>query len=604
MIKDSINLYQSYQYLNIKCYSCGSRDHIALKCPKVHFHFNKPKIIVKYLIQEKRFREFYQRRTRKEFKTLRDLEVIQEAATQHQMIQQNELYFDRTKGKEDQTEVRSYSSIDDVMDRNIYDNPPLIYAIDSTHLKTYDFHDIDEHPAKTGHTTPSKKHTKKFQQNKLGEIEAFVSTSYDKYYNNLNIDRVKNFEVYNPNNNIIKIIVDLEKIRLQKIVEMRLGAGGHVVSRLLIKGFRMAERRKQNDVSQSSVGSIRSADAHPEKKVSPVAEQDRRQSLSVNPSDIALYNTGSRKMFAKANDSPTLTSNYTSSEALYSHLKVPNKTKEGILNLALNNSPKDRKRGLSADCSPIHEEKSSLEDHLISTSRRHKETPFNVHSFRRPSISSQGSEPSIRENSQLKINSFINSSRSALSQNQLSNTKDQKLRTAQFGEEEKSHSHRKYNNSYNSFLPSEILKSKHRLSYPVNIYQPDMGRKSILFTDARTNMTENNEGIDNKKPIALFDFTQFVKKMTGKLEENTKSPLSKSISGLSKQTSISSRITPLFPKDKVLKKDQKPLIIEILHQNNKRLGKRKKGRSNSQGKGEEMNNLITKYGLEELISPK
>jgi len=612
MIKDSINLYQSYQYLNIKCYSCGSRDHIALKCPKVHFQYNHSKIITNHLIQEKKFRESFQRRKRKPFKPLRDLEIIQEAATQHQMVLQNELYFDHKEGAEDQTEIRSYSSIDEIFDRNIYDPPPFVYNIDSTNLKAHNFQSIDEQSQTNTATwdfVVQKITKKKFHQTKAGgEIEAFVDQSYDKYYKNLNIDRVKNFEVYNPNNNIIKILVDLEKIRLQKIVEMRLGNGGHIISKLLIQGFRMAERRKQNDISQPSIGSIRSAD-NPEKKSTPTpVDQSRRQSLSVNPSDIALYSTGNRKMFSKDVESQSYTNKSSSSEVIFNHLKVPvNKTKEKIPKLALQSSKDgERKRGLSADCSPIHEEKSSLEDQMISSNRLYKQSPLNPHSFRKPSITSQCSESSITGNIKSKTHSLVNSSQLIQTQNQLSSLQNQKIRTAQFVEGEKNNSHKKSNNSYNSLLPSEILKSKHRLSYPVNIYQPDMGRRSILYTDGRTNITENNEGTNQNRPVALFDFTQFVKKITGKLEENinNKSPLSKSISGLSKQTSISSRITPLL-KDNIGPKGNKTsLFIEILHKNNRGFGERRKGRSNSQGNGEDVNKLINKYGLEEIINSK
>jgi len=33
MIVDDMNIYKSNQYLDIDCYGCGSKQHIALDCP-------------------------------------------------------------------------------------------------------------------------------------------------------------------------------------------------------------------------------------------------------------------------------------------------------------------------------------------------------------------------------------------------------------------------------------------------------------------------------------------------------------------------------------------------------------------------------------------
>ena len=70
-----------------------------------------------------------------------------------------------------------------------------------------------------------------------------MKDNYDPYYHNLNLDRVRNFEVYFPNNNIIKLMVEFEKTRLEKLVQMRLGLIAKHISPLLIKSFRMNERK-------------------------------------------------------------------------------------------------------------------------------------------------------------------------------------------------------------------------------------------------------------------------------------------------------------------------------------------------------------------------
>jgi len=599
MIKDSINLYSSYQYLNIKCYSCGSRDHIAINCQKVHFKFDHQKVIYKYLYLQKKFRERFQRRPRRRFQPLQEFEAVQEGAAQHQLIQQNELYFDKDERTEvEQTEVRSYSSIDDVMDRNIYDLQPLVCANESIQLRIFNFNDpediLENSVNSSIYVRPQKKgrhhHRKKTHIGKNREVEIFVATNYDKYYHNISLDRVKNFEVYNPNNNIIKLMVDFERVRLQKIVEMRLGAGAHHLSKILIKGFRMHERLQNKNVSASSVSSARSLDT--EKRSVPVVDLRkfsvdplRRHSVAVNPSDITMYGTISRHMDnSKHDSSPDKSSdrssplpNFKSAGGLYSLLKVPNAGK----NDKTSNQRNLKKSGISS----IHEE-NTLEDQLASSARKKRSRT----QLQQPSsISSRSSES--EQTSQVSRSSIIDSGRSPFTRNHLQKAimekEHTKKLTAQFG------SKRSDSSQTHQQRPSISLMVKPRASVPVNLFQPSKDRKAVIYTETAIDNSEN-EAREQKKPIAMFDFTQLVKKMTLKLEENsTKSPLNRTASGISNHTSFPSNLGKMSPQ-------KKSLFVEILHRSNSRFVRKKKTRSSSQGNGEFVTNLIEKYRLDEI----
>lgn len=600
MIKDSINLYNSYQYLNIKCYSCGSRDHIAINCHKVHFKFNHQKIIARYLLLEKRLRETFIRNRRKKWRALEDLETIQEAAGQHQLIQQNELYFDNpdenTEGE--QAEVRSYSSIDDVMDRNLYDLQPLVCATDSVHLRIYNFNDpedmtVDHSISSSTFQKPPKRirnhKKKKTQAVKVGEVEAFVAMNYDRYYHNISLDRIKNFEVYNPNNNIIKLMVDFEKVRLQKIIEMRLGVGtgAHHLTKLLIKGFKAHQKMNHKNPTVSSVSSARSVETEKRHSHSHhvLVDPTRRHSVSVNPSDIAMYGTISRHMNESKDSSPNKTPphHHHNVGGLYTLLKVPHRNSSednprGVPSFSPERLANRRDRGRTG-ISSIDEE-NSLE--LASSARKKAHSKTQIP---RPSVSSQSSDYSqsgVASNNGSILDSARNTySKSHLSKGHTGKTQIKK-RTAQFGS--------KVSDSPQRHRPSISLMVKPRASVPVNLFQPNTGRKSIMFTETGVGEQESDYR-EQKKPIALFDFTQLVKKMTIKLEENSKSPLHRTASGGSQQTP--QKAPP-----------KKSLFVEILHRNNSRFVQRKKGRSSSQGNGEEVKGLIEKYGLEEILETK
>lgn len=296
MIKDSINLYENYKYLNLKCFSCGSELHTVANCPEMHVVINHQVAIQNYIEEYEDFKRTFNRRYRSRFSALKNLEQLQEAASQAQITHQNEQCYELDLEEEfvAQGEGGSYSSVDEVLDRKIYDPKPLDFIADTVHMQYLDL--TDAYRRQTSLGTMSQIPASKRSKQKFGETEMFMRNNYDPYFHNLNLDRVCNFEVYYPNNNIARLMVDFERIRFEKIVQMRLGTKAKHISPLLMRGFRMFERK--NSLTHPKVPSpgqspnTSSSNFKKRHSVAVAGHLPRRESLRANPGDIVLYNSG------------------------------------------------------------------------------------------------------------------------------------------------------------------------------------------------------------------------------------------------------------------------------------------------------------------------
>jgi hypothetical protein len=76
MISDSINIFNNYQYLNLRCFGCGSKEHLALTCPTLHVRVKKERVIQNYLRDEAEFRQHFDRRRRRRFHVLKNLDTL------------------------------------------------------------------------------------------------------------------------------------------------------------------------------------------------------------------------------------------------------------------------------------------------------------------------------------------------------------------------------------------------------------------------------------------------------------------------------------------------------------------------------------------------
>lgn len=613
MIHDSLNHYNNYQFLGITCYSCGSNEHIALDCPKVHFNYNRQKIITNHLLEEENFRNRFQRKTRKKVRALKDLEGIQEAAAQHQMVQQNELYFDNDENDEN-AEIRSYSSIDDVFDRNLYDPQPISYTVDATQVQAVILGESETVGTLTStNSTPLlKKHKKKKgYKKKMGEIETFVNQNYDKYYHTLSIDKVKNFEVYNPGENISKMIIAFDKVRLQKIVENRLGAGARHISRLLVKGFKMNEIVAKAP-SMSSYGSVRSVDTDRKNGLNNnVPDNFRRVSVSVNPADIAMYSSGERKMFPKGDDSATKTK--IQKDTFDVLLKVPgiqpsNVTEVKNTMVALHANKMDRQSSRSKGLSLAKKKDGmSIDDKIINKKDKRDSVVYNDDSKRKVTTSSEEDSQSSSDSESSSDTRSISASKSKKELLGVHSDNEEKLPTASFGEEKKLKKKMKtkkivasMTGPIGSFSSSQLLSKKVARKSVFEAPRPRNFSSNFNFGSEMGTMHFDPEEAGAKKPVALFDFTQLLKKMTTKLEENSSHQSSSSIR--SKESPyLHRKETPSQYKKAANKKD---LFISLLHQKNQDINVRKKVRSSSAENGKEVKNFIDKHNLEEIMQPK
>ncbi len=264
LIKDNLGLYKNSQNLvNVRCYLCGKSSHLALYCPIVHWFSSPLKVISKYLMEQEEFRRAFKRRDRERFSVYGRRKEFEEAA---EKIQNSEKYdiVQNIKGfllLEQEDDVESYSSIDEIMDRNIYDPEPLVFAGDLVQPKELE---VGSKYINIFGENEGEKYQKEVFVAKPkvepGEIQAFVTRNYDAYLHNLNLDQAKSWEIYFPHNNIGVILDALEAERLRKL------AKAHHLPEVIIKNFKFGYDKYKSDprtmrlASASSQKSLKSTE--------------------------------------------------------------------------------------------------------------------------------------------------------------------------------------------------------------------------------------------------------------------------------------------------------------------------------------------------------
>jgi hypothetical protein len=87
---------------------------------------------------------------------------------------------------------------------------------------------------------------KRKKKRQFDEFDYFIRHNYDPYYRNICIDSIKNFEVYYPNNNFARIKAGLDRKRIENIMQMRIGLKAKHILPLLIKGFKLDQKRNDD----------------------------------------------------------------------------------------------------------------------------------------------------------------------------------------------------------------------------------------------------------------------------------------------------------------------------------------------------------------------
>ena len=225
-IKDTINLQHRYTNIEIRCFSCNEKGHLAKDCEKIHFVAKKEEIIQRYLKKEQNFRKKFKRSKRTKFSARANIPKLAETA---EMIQED--YSDYTLSDE---EV-SQDSLDEILERNLV-------AIPRAEQTDVNSRKLERKNKSTRHSaialmgeiiTPhygyqggrvsytSQTGTKEDNMTDYHRPSTKVTGLHEFLF--FSIDKVENFEVYYPQFNIRTLIQKFEKERFQNLLKSSSG---------------------------------------------------------------------------------------------------------------------------------------------------------------------------------------------------------------------------------------------------------------------------------------------------------------------------------------------------------------------------------------------
>lgn len=142
-------------------------------------------------------------------------------------------------------EELEYSDTDEVLDNNIYYPQPIDYYDEEGNEKVFD--PINDRKWKKRLNKDAKQaHLQKNRRKALDDFDLFIMKNYDPVNHNITLEQVRNFEVYNPNNNISKMKVEMEMQRIQNMLAMKVKFKAKHILPLLIKGFRLYDTGGNN----------------------------------------------------------------------------------------------------------------------------------------------------------------------------------------------------------------------------------------------------------------------------------------------------------------------------------------------------------------------
>ena len=228
LIKDNLNLYKDYSQLQLQCYACEQVGHIGLACNEIHYKPNKEEIIQEYLKKEAGKKKKFKRGQRPRFSARSNLKELASIAA---MIQED--YNDYTLSDED----LSQDSLDNILERNLF----LIPGAEMNDIKNRKM----ERKRKSTRMSANLLYEQVNNVNDLigrrgsqmvsltptdAPIDPMALKSNGEFIF-FSIDKVENFELYYPQNNIIKQITEFEKIRFERLLESRQGAAKALVIR-------------------------------------------------------------------------------------------------------------------------------------------------------------------------------------------------------------------------------------------------------------------------------------------------------------------------------------------------------------------------------------
>ena len=210
-IKDRITNYRDYQDLEIACFSCGEKNHVASQCPELHYCVDKSAFIRRELNERRNFVKKFKRDRRRNAANLKGSYAILAKAAQEI---QDKLLHDESEGdsapflKKQTNPEKSTKHIPTLLDQHL-NHPPL--------PNQQGLRDIPKTMLQIDDAKEQINIMKKSAQNLLSgrQIKSGLGSGFEIRYgdeNGFELDHVWNYSHYFPHNNIISIIRKSQKL--------------------------------------------------------------------------------------------------------------------------------------------------------------------------------------------------------------------------------------------------------------------------------------------------------------------------------------------------------------------------------------------------------
>ena len=249
-IKDRINLNGDYSHIELICFSCNNKGHLAKNCHELHYVPKRTQIINIYLMRKEARMQQYKRRNRPKFKATQNIARLSEIA---EMIQED--YSDYTISDEE----LSQDSLDIVLERNLFIVPGA-EKNDLKNRKTERRNKSARYSAQAligeiinannaiGTTNRQSYASQNVTKEEIGESRLLTKPGQIDFLF-FTVDQVENFEVYYPHYNIKNLVQRLEKEKLQNILKGSLGTA----KALVLKNFGSAMKNLNRRGTRSSM---------------------------------------------------------------------------------------------------------------------------------------------------------------------------------------------------------------------------------------------------------------------------------------------------------------------------------------------------------------
>jgi len=263
LIKDRILNYQDYSVLNLKCAICREDDHLLERCPEIRYVPDVLEILRGHLEKVSQFKSEFKRSRRKKFHVLSNLKAIEVASLNIYKAHFDKLVEIRGGGEELPSIFEELEEPQEKISRSI-GRPSISLPLGRSNIisdpayKNSRFSMIEKDVSKEAKQIWTVLYSRKLEELKIIRENALQGDLAFKVKNedpllpfeeiidleHFEFDRVKNYPVYFPHNNINKIIDRLQK------KEKHSNQSSEEIKKLkthLRRFFKALEKQKQRD---------------------------------------------------------------------------------------------------------------------------------------------------------------------------------------------------------------------------------------------------------------------------------------------------------------------------------------------------------------------